>query len=911
MAFPFLVFVLAAFLLFWNIRDFSPMEGSAAWYAYAVSVLLDSFHGGGSFAAALNTAWSGIFYGPPPPKPAELTAFLNIPLTTLWLMVCYAVLGVNSFAFIAGSASIGLVNVMVIHAIGTKLLGKWGGFVSAILLSFSLILLLSSRAGFSWQILAALFTALTLYSLYRAVNEGGSMYYWLGGTFFGLGMFNGYPTAMLSPMIVFVWLLWQKRGFGFLKEKGLWIAAFWSIALFVLLSAAYSLAFDLGGLLDAVKSIGGFIGDRGGKETAPFKDWRFLYMNPLMAFQSLFVGMPRYGIPYGPSMPNLTVPGIPMIPLPIAIFLLAGIILAARRRTSLDRFLLSWLGITVGVFTLLATFEGRYIIVALPALYMLAATGMLTFVSVARRRDAAKPGRSAEFVTLAGRAVGPREISALAVVSAAILYSGIATYSAYFTQYVSNDAYLWRSIGDEEVARFITAADPGGESLVVLGHKVLVPDNGMIFYTRGKYTLARWYDIVATEKENIINLQQWERQVLRAGKKSLFFVFSLDNAGIRLPGKPESYGNDYEDLAFFKRLHPGLRPSRIIHTSKNVPVFAIYEVKEAPYSVYDCAIGTPGHRVCAQTFRADHPVLDRILFKAGYKGRRELLPDMIIELARIDEHSPPEDALASAKVLVSKRIHRDDLALSGGEYSNVSLGFAGMMPGHMYAVIWRQAREGAGNYYVLARQRSDIYADGVSATFDGSRWSFQRNDIDFVPVRADYTFESIARNGTYTFEIPENSEEQTVSFKIVLDRDTWENRIYEMRNIEYRGEGDGEFRWLQPVGDAGGYLVYRVRASRRIKTISLRTEPRISNDSERKNSIKLSYSVDARKFREVYELRSTGRVGMTGIYERPMQNTIQPDNKEVYLRFDLSSSGSQLWATRTHPMVFTVTVAAP
>lgn len=903
-----LILLGAGFFLFWKIGKVPPLEGTESWYGYSIALFFKSFLTKTSFSELIRTSWQAAFLGVNPGMPVELVAPLMLPLWTLWLGLFYAI-SVNSFALHIESASLGIASILITYFIATRIFNKKIGFFSALLLSFSLFHLLSSRSGYGWQIFTLLFVSLTLYCFYQGMVRKQYRNLWLGGIFFGLGLFNGFPPIVIVPLILLAWLFWVYKGMIFLKNKHLWIAGIGALIIFFLSTIIYSLVFKLNSPFDTLKSIGALVSERGGKETIISKNWRFIFINPLTAFRNLFIAMPPYGIPHGSSMPNLTVVGKPMLHPLVSLFLIWGVILTFKRRSITDKFIISWLGVTIFIFTFLVTFEGRYILIAAPALYIIVACAMVHLVSLGRESDLKNNSQIARLSRIAKRSVGVRELSATIIILTVLAYNAFSTYRNYFVTYARNDAYLWTAVGNEEIADYIMKTSLPQECRVVFGHKILVPPAVFIFITKGKYPIQRWDDIVTSQQENIVNLQQWEENILSQGKKVIFYVFSLDNEDAPTPGKPKSYRANYEDMSLFKRLHPQLEPAKIVYYTCGLPAFAIYEVREPCRIKYDYNIGISGESQCSQTFILGHPILEKVKFQISYVGEKTSLPNLIIELRKTKE-DPPVPDMTNTGLLTLTRVFPGKLNLKKGEYSTLSLPYSKLDPEATYAIIWKQERIDDENHYVLARQTSDIYEKGQSGHCDGFRWVMSDTDINFAPIQADYTIEPAISGGIHTFRIPKELTSSKMSFKIIFEPKKWKKEIFDQQNLICQEAEGGNFLWVRPKTSSGGYLVYKIESPYLIKKIESITNPRIHNDREKKNFLRFSYSVDGIKYYKIYELRSKGYGTMTGIFETPMDNTIQPKSKVVYLRFDFSEENAQLWATRKHPIIFNVEVAS-
>jgi hypothetical protein len=543
---------------------------------------------------------------------------------------------------------------------------------------------------------------------------------------------------------------------------------------------------------------------------------------------------------------------------------------------------------------------------AAPALYMITACAMVRLIHLGREKDLKYNSHIAIMSRMAKRPVGIKELSAAIIIFAVLVYNGFSTYHNYFVTYTHNDAYLWRQAGNEKIADYIMETALPQECQVVFGHRVMVPYEIFMFATKGKYPIQRWDDIVSQNRRSIFGLQEWEKDVLEQGKKVIFYIFSLDNEDVSTPGKPRGW-NDYEDITFFKRLHPQLEPAKTIYYTSGLPAFSIYEVSEPPRIKYDYHLGIPGQSMRTQTFILGHPILERVKFQISYLGGKASLPNLIIEL-RKTKGEPPVPDMTKAGLLTSIRISPARLNLKTGGYSILPLPSTQLDPEATYALVWKQERIDTKNHYLLAGQPSDIYEKGKFGYYDGSQWIMSDADANFIPLQANYTFESTISKGIHAFRISEGLTSGKMSFKIIFREKEWQKEIFDQKDLRYEESSNGRFRWHMPKDELGGYLVYKIESPHLIKNMELITNPRIHNDWEKKNSLRFSYSTDGRKYYQIYKLDSNGDENWTGIYEREMYNTIHPKSKIVYLRFDFKGENAQLWATKEHPVIFNTEV---
>ncbi len=812
--------------------------------------------------------------------------------TPLWTSILYPFLrlfGSTKFALLLASSIIGIITIIATYFIAKAVFGRKVAFLSATFFIFCLYFLIDVRRGFGYRAISCLSVMLSIYLLYLFLIKKQLRFLWLFGIMWGIAWFNGYPSFLIIPIILILSMAWISGIFKFWQKREFWLSVITAFSVCFGLSVIYSLLFNLDSPFQLFYFLNkSWLFGRGVQESVFIRGPIFFFSNLVTAIQNLFIGMTYMKA----SDATLVVPNRPMIDPFVAIFFLRGLFISLRERKIMDKLLLLWVGITFILFTCLTVFQVRYMIAIAPAIYIIAAKAMVDLVEKAKKKDAVLKKRFKK-----------NQILITMLIIFGILFSASFTYHNYFRIYAKNDGYQWRFVGNQEIAEYIRGKAKPEDCHVVFGHYTMVPVNNFIFYTQDKYPIMRWDNI--SKEKNISQIQDWERDVFTQGKRIIFYVFSLDNKEAKTPGK-RSWG-DYEDITLFKRLHPQLEPAKTIYYTCGLPAFSIYEVREPPQIKYDYHLGIPGQSRRTQTFILGHPILEKVKFQISYLGKKASLSHLIVEL-RETKRDPHVPNMANEGLLTSIRVPPAKLNLKKGEYSILSLPYSKLDPEATYAIIWKQERIDPQNHYVLAGQPSDIYEKGQFGYYDDSRWIMSDSDANFIPLQANYTFESTISKGIHAFRIPEELISGKMSFKIIFKDKEWQKEIFDQKNLRYGEDSNGRFRWLMPKDESGGYLVYKVESPHLIKSMELITNPRIHNDWEKKNSLRFSYSTDGRKYYQIYKLDSNSNENWTGIYEREMYNTIHPKSKIVYLRFDFSRENTQLWATKEHPIIFNTEV---
>ncbi len=895
-----LVVAVSAFFMFWRIDEVPPVEADEAIVYYANYLLFKSFLAGIPFTEIT----ADILYKQTIGFYKKLIFYpFAFPLYTLWEGVIIAIAGLSKTAISLSSAMLGFATVLVSYVLASFLYGKRVGAISAILLASSLLFTIHARNS-GLQMAGVLSVLATVYFLSRAELSHKTHYYWLSGLSLGLGLFTGYAPVLLSTVILLCWLVWTHRGFTFLKNVHIWGGVVLAAATFMGLMAGFSKVF-LGNYTGAFARVAEFTHARAGHVSMLNYDPGFLLSNIHTAFFSLFVAMPPLYTTL--SDPNRVLVGVPMISPLVAPFLLWGIVLAVKRRTDKDKLVLSWLGVIGLVSVLVVTFEGRYILIASTAIYTLAAIGIAHAAEVvgkiiARRVPKIKLFRENE------RGADCR-VKAIAVFlcSVLLLTVSVLSYRDYFVAYAGVDANLWRDVGQRELAEYISRRTPPDKCSVVFGRKELVPYEQFVVFTRGAYGVQRWDAIIRAHQANPIRLQEWENGIFAKGVDVIYYVFSLDNEFSKAPGKPpHAYKGPYEDLSLFLKLHPDIKPAKVIRYTAGQEAYAIYEVgrPSRPSFDYDASLGGEIQMRVSQALKLRHPNIEKLRFRISYAGDRNRLQDLVVELRNTDPASKEPD-LSPRGLLKSIKVLPSDLRLDRGEYSAIDFPYSGLSEGGTYAIVWRQAQPDVRNHYVLARRTLDVYEGVGSGRHDGKRWTMSPKDIDVIPQPVDYVVRTTPSAGIRTIHIPggqeKNGGRETVTLE--LHAKEWKKEVYDQANIDYASDGRN-WSWLNPATDAGGYLLYKIDSPYPISRMELITNPRIHNDKGGANKVVFSYSVDGRAYREIYAFISNGSESWSGVYEWETYDIIHPASNTVFLRFDLGAKNSQLWADASHPMVF-------
>ena len=147
--------------------------------------------------------------------PLNLRSFGDFkpPLQTYLMIPSVAFLGLNEFAVRLPNALLGSLAIIGIFLLASELFAnEWIGLISASLLAFSPWHLPLSRGAFEAN-LTVFFTSFGVYFLLKMCKE--KRYYWqiLAALFLGLNMFSYHSAKLVTPLVVFLLFGFVARGY--------------------------------------------------------------------------------------------------------------------------------------------------------------------------------------------------------------------------------------------------------------------------------------------------------------------------------------------------------------------------------------------------------------------------------------------------------------------------------------------------------------------------------------------------------------------------------------------------------------------------------------------------------------------------------------------------------------------------
>ena len=547
----------------------------------------------------------------------------GLPLWHLILSVTYLIFGVSVFDTLVLSSLIGLLTIVLVYFLGKEMYGRMTGFLSAILLSGSLLFIFYVRSGSGFIALVPLTVLSAVYFFYVAHERMSRRYLWISGTAIGLAFFNGYSPVFLLIPILLVSVIWKisfrsltrkrtnspaqaerpsTKDYLLTLKKNLFRNLFGVkdylltvvivLGTFLLLAVGFDIytgqtplatalliytnrvqqqsllalpsSFDLGVVLTS--NIKKFFGDM------------FIAINP---FDTLAGAHTQHYLPDAPYI-------FPFV----SIFLFAGLALSIKRRTVADKTCLIWWSIPLFTFTILSGFAGRAVIVMAPIIYVIAAKAMVDFSQLFKG--------SLSFRRISKKWPHVRKwIGVLAICFGVVLTSYTSYQDVFQIYYGQQNGRIPRYYGMSGVYGYIMDHSKPETSEIVLGDPILLPYDAFVFYTKGQYPVLYWQESIGPQSDKLIRnvsaLDEWERNILRS-KSDIFYVFGLGGRYTEMPGWSLYEGKDQvvsyhgapsiiqpdssDGGAWFRELHPALQPVQTVYFNSGAPAFAIYQVNK-------------------------------------------------------------------------------------------------------------------------------------------------------------------------------------------------------------------------------------------------------------------------------------------------------------------------------------------
>ncbi len=269
------------------------------------------------------------------------------------------------------------------------------------------------------------------------------------------------------------------------------------------------------------------------------------------AFRCMFIDMETF------DHPDKYLEGTPAIPWVFSIFLVVGLLYAIKNRTLENDFLLVWLFSIFGFLGMAFSFTHRYSILAMPAMCILAAQGILGFGSdLARFKPKVLPFVYAFLVCAA---------------LAAAIFQIHENYYIQYTLHKPPNLEVDRLRGHSKVAAWLKENCNPEQTLVVLNDPIMFGSCIYYFHTFGhEYRFIFWSNYFGGGG-TAAQVKAWERDVFSQYQK-IIFVFSTQFYPYPQPHTPS---NDWRP---FLAAHPGIKPKFIYAYANRPASILLFEV---------------------------------------------------------------------------------------------------------------------------------------------------------------------------------------------------------------------------------------------------------------------------------------------------------------------------------------------
>ena len=555
------------------------------------------------------------------------------PLSSWLLYWTYRIAGPGVKTQNVLQGSLQLFTVGVVFLLGWAMYGWIPGLLSALFLSASLYFNILSKFGQNPLTLLITFVATCSFLLFFLAHKNRSRAI-LFSAFVALGFtcFNGWMGIISPPLILLtsVCLFGSSVGLPLLSRRakakeregfrfGLqtyFMAGGVVLVTFLLLCYLYSWFFKLP--LSLVFQYIHYLSLVRGTEVAASGTMSARLELVPFVLHCLFIGV----IPFTQGLlthPHQSLPGAPIIEPFVAVFFLAGLVIALRKWTLGDRLCLAWVGIGLALPTFFSWFQPRYTMLALPAIALLAARATPPTVTRLQRFV------STFWTRLPQLAWG--------VVLLGVTATLVSSAYSYFGKFASRDGYLLQSVGQAEVGQLVSRLARPEDALVVLGDKVLTNEKQLFFNTGGQhYPFMFWWDDLLSGTLGgrgelaWSRLGSWEQKVLKE-KQKIFYVFGVGPYYYEQPGWNFYKQHDWSE---FKQLHPKLDPIRTVYFKSGIPALEIYMVdRSTPRYTSLSKQGEPGRL----EFTSDrHSRFDYLKIEGATRGLNWISQDQSVTL---------------------------------------------------------------------------------------------------------------------------------------------------------------------------------------------------------------------------------------------------------------------------------------
>lgn len=456
------------------------------------------------------------------------------------------------------SSFIGIATIILTYLFSRRMYDRKIGFISAVLMGCSLIFVFTTRNTFLIYpyTIETFLSLITIFTFWLSHSKKDYRYLLISGVSIGLSWVNGIiaPFVLIFPIIFIGFYLINKIKKNYLFKFKIYLYMFFlSLGIFLSITIIYSLYIYAPGF-EIVNFIHRHFFSRS-IESAQHNLIVTIY-NFARFFVVLFYGSipgtrfdftDGFGTYYWPLINPL-----------VGLFLFIGIYKCFKSKKVSDVLILIWLLTTIFVFTILTYFETRYINSVLPAIFIIAGIGIVHLSEIVSKY--LKRLLSVNSLIMI--------FSVITIVSSIYI-----TTNAFFIDRYQNDGYFLENYGQVQDGEYIYKNSKPEDCFVVLNDEVTTLESIFIFATRGKPYQHTFWNVL---NNGGVNIQEWEKEILQYRNK-IYYVFSHGHDFIKEKVLKFHIQTDWN---YFKKIHPLLKPVKIIYSALGIPVLSIYEISQ-------------------------------------------------------------------------------------------------------------------------------------------------------------------------------------------------------------------------------------------------------------------------------------------------------------------------------------------
>jgi len=270
-------------------------------------------------------------------------------------------------------------------------------------------------------------------------------------------------------------------------------------------------------------------------------------------FRGLFMDMHVF------DHPDKYLEGSPAIPFIFSLFFFLGLIFALRGRKLANKMLFLWMAVVFGILGSIYLFANRYALLALPAMSIMAANGVIQLYKIIQNRL-------------------PR--LRLLYAGAFIMGLGLSVYATHeqyyndFTNEKPPNFEVDRLRGHAEFSEWLTTHHSSSDTLVVLGDGINLIAFHFLYNTFDHpYPFVIWTNYFGPQTTPQAILE-WEKKNWSTGYKKIVYVFAT-----QLLTNPLTKVQD-NNWQPFLNAHPGIKPQFYYSYADRPPLMYAFEVSQ-------------------------------------------------------------------------------------------------------------------------------------------------------------------------------------------------------------------------------------------------------------------------------------------------------------------------------------------